>query len=51
MSLFNNNNKKDGKKGNKNQKPAGSASKFIGKASKSTNISKKPIKTGGSRGS
>jgi hypothetical protein len=50
MSLFNNS-KKDGKQGNKNQKNAASASKFIAKASKGANISKKPIKTGGSRGS
>lgn len=51
MSLFTNN-KKDGKQGNKNQKNAAPASKFIAKASsKGGNVSKKPIKTGGSRGS
>ena len=50
MSLFNNS-KKDGKKDKKNQKVAAPASKFIGKTGKGSNISKKPIKTGGSRGS
>jgi hypothetical protein len=50
MSLFNNS-KKDGKKGNKNQKAAGPGSKFIAKPSKGNNVPKKPIKTGGSRGS
>lgn len=50
MSLFNNS-KKDSKQGNKNPKNAAPSSKFIAKASKSSNVSKKPIKTGGSRGS
>ena len=50
MSLFNNT-KKDGKKDNKNQKAAGPASKFIAKPNKSASVPKKPIKTGGSRGS
>lgn len=50
MSLFNNNKKGD-KQGNKNQKNAASNSKFIVKPTKGANIAKKPIKTGGSRGS
>ncbi len=45
------NNKKDGKQGNKNQKASAMGSKFIAKASKGANVSKKPVKTGGSRGS
>ncbi|MBC8035038.1 MAG: hypothetical protein H7Y03_12875 [Chitinophagaceae bacterium] len=45
------NNKKDGKQGGKNQKGAALGSKFIAKATKGANVGKKPIKTGGSRGS
>lgn len=46
------NDKKNGKSGVKNQKNTGaSGSKFIAKATKSANVGKKPIKTGGSRGS
>ena len=46
------NNKKDGKLANSNQKNNGQNSKFISKPSgKSATVSKKPIKTGGSRGS
>ncbi len=44
------NNKKDGKQGNKNPKNAVQNSKFIGNQSKGA-APKKPIKTGGSRGS
>jgi len=44
------NNKKDGKQGSKNQKSTVQNSKFIGSQNKGANP-KKPIKTGGSRGS
>jgi len=50
MSLLSNN-KKDAKKGNKNAKnnlPAGPKGSMIGK---SPAFSKKPVKTGGTRGS
>lgn len=51
MSLTNQNNQK-GKGGNKNQKNNNfQNSKFIGKPAKGTGFSKKPIKTGGTRGS
>jgi|BarGraIncu00222A_1022003.scaffolds.fasta_scaffold423328_1 hypothetical protein len=50
MSLTSNNNQK-GKGGNKNQKNNFQASKFIGKPAKGAGFSKKPIKTGGTRGS
>lgn len=49
---FHINDKKGGKAGsntNKALNPAGS--KFIAKPGKAANVSKKPIKTGGSRGS
>ena len=50
MSLTSNNNQK-GKGGNKNQKNNFQASKFIGKPAKGAGFSKKPVKTGGTRGS
>lgn len=52
MSITGNNNQKD-KSGNKNTKNA-SSSKFIakgGKPAKAAGFSKKPVKTGGTRGS
>lgn len=50
MSLTNQNQK--GKGGNKNQKNNNfQASKFIGKPVKGAGFSKKPVKTGGTRGS
>jgi hypothetical protein len=45
------NNKKNGLPGNKNQKNTVQNSKFIGKPNNTANVAKKPIKTGGSRGS
>jgi len=47
------NNKKNGKSGNTSTKPGAQSSKFIAKpgASKASGGGKKPIKTGGSRGS
>jgi hypothetical protein len=52
MSLTNQNNQK-GKSGNKNhpEKFRDQNSKFIGKPAKGAGFSKKPIKTGGTRGS
>ncbi|MBA3674922.1 MAG: hypothetical protein H0W75_08190 [Chitinophagaceae bacterium] len=50
MSLTSNNNQK-GKGGNKNQKNNFQSSKFIGKPVKGGGFSKKPVKTGGTRGS
>lgn len=52
MSLLNNSNKKGGKKDNKQAKNAipGAGSSFM-KPNKQANIAKKPIKTGGARGS
>jgi len=51
MSLTNQNNQK-GKGGNKNQKNNNfQSSKFIGKPVKGGGFSKKPVKTGGTRGS
>ena len=50
MSLTSNNNQK-GKGANKNQKNNFQSSKFIGKPAKGTGMAKKPIKTGGNRGS
>lgn len=52
MSLTNQNNQK-GKGGNKNNpgKFRDQSSKFIGKPVKSVGFSKKPVKTGGTRGS
>ncbi|SIN65101.1 hypothetical protein [Chitinophaga niabensis] len=53
MSLLNNSNKKGGKRDNKqgkNNTPGVNNSSFL-KPGKQTNISKKPIKTGGARGS
>ncbi len=50
MSLTTNNNQK-GKGGNKNQKNNFQASKFISKPAKGAGFSKKPVKTGGTRGS
>jgi hypothetical protein len=50
MSLTNQNNQK-GKGGNKVQKNNFQASKFISKPSKAAGVSKKPVKTGGTRGS
>jgi hypothetical protein len=52
MSLTNQNNQK-GKGGNKSQpeKFRGQNSKFIGKPAKGAGFSKKPVKTGGTRGS
>ncbi len=50
MSLTNQNNQK-GKGGNKNQKNNFQNSKFIGKPAKGAGFSKKPVKTGGARGS
>jgi hypothetical protein len=53
MSLMNQNDPKKGKKGNKNQKPNPSGSKFIPKGGpgKSTGFSQRPHKAGGTRGS
>lgn len=45
------NNKKLGLPGNKNQKNNNQNSKFINKPTSNVTIAKKPIKTGGSRGS
>jgi hypothetical protein len=50
MSLTNQNNQK-GKGGNKNQKNNVQNSKFIGKPAKGGGFAKKPVKTGGARGS
>ena len=50
MSLTNQGNQK-GKGGNKNAKNNFQSSKFIGKAVKGAGVSKKPVKTGGTRGS
>lgn len=50
MSLTSNNNQK-GKGGNKNQKNNLQNSKFIGRPAKGGGFSKKPIRTGGTRGS
>ncbi|MDQ6756691.1 MAG: hypothetical protein M3004_07125 [Bacteroidota bacterium] len=50
MSLTSNNNQK-GKSGNKSQKNNFQQSKFIGKPAKASGFNKKPIKTGGTRGS
>lgn len=50
MSLTSNNNAK-GKGANKNQKNNFQGSKFIGKPVKGAGFSKKPVKTGGTRGS
>ena len=50
MSLTSSNNQK-GKGNNKTQKNNAQASKFIGKAVKGGGFSKKPVKTGGTRGS
>lgn len=50
MSLTSNNNQK-GKGSGKNQKNNFQASKFIGKPAKGAGFSKKPVKTGGTRGS
>ncbi len=50
MSLTSNTNQK-GKGGNKNQKNNFQSSKFIGKPVKGGGFSKKPVKTGGTRGS
>ena len=50
MSLTSNNNQK-GKGGNKGQKNNFQPSKFIGKPAKAAGFSKKPMKTGGNRGS
>jgi hypothetical protein len=50
MSLTSNNNQK-GKGGNKNQKNNFQSSKFIGKPAKGSGFSKKPVRTGGTRGS
>ncbi len=45
------NNAKGGKAGSKNQKNNAQSSKFIVKPGKALGVTKKPIKTGGSRGS
>ena len=50
MSLFVNT-KKEAKKGTKGPQGAAQASKFIAKPAKAGGASKKPIKTGGTRGS
>ena len=50
MSLTSNNNQK-GKGANKNSKNTVQNSKFIGKPAKGSGFSKKPVKTGGTRGS
>lgn len=51
MSLTSNNNQK-GKGSNKNQKNNNQqSSKFIAKPAKGAGFSKKPVKTGGTRGS
>ena len=53
MSLLNGNNKKGGKKGNKATPGAAGANKLAGPkpGGKAASFSKKPIKTGGTRGS
>lgn len=51
MSLINNNNKKNDKKGKKNPLNNASGSKFIVKPGKAASVSRKPVKTGGARGS
>lgn len=50
---FHINDKKAGKAGSNNSKNlnAGGGSKFIAKPNKAASVTKKPIKTGGSRGS
>ena len=50
---FHINDKKSGKPGSNNPKNLNAAggSKFIAKPGKAANVTKKPIKTGGSRGS
>lgn len=50
MSLLSGNNKKDGK-GNKNSKPSVPGAKTNVKPGKAASFAKKPIKTGGTRGS
>ncbi len=50
MSLTSNN-KQSGKQGQKNANNFGHGSKFISKPGKAIGINKKPIKTGGARGS
>jgi len=45
------NNKNSGKSGKKNQTHNSSSSKFINKPGKNVTITKKPVKTGGTRGS
>ena len=50
MSLTSNN-KQSGKKGNKTANNFAQGSKFISKPGKAVGINKKPIKTGGTRGS
>jgi hypothetical protein len=50
MSLLNGG-KNNNKKGNKGAKPAAPGAKTFIKPGKTANISKKPIKTGGTRGS
>ena len=50
MSLTSNN-KQSGKQGQKNANNFGHNSKFISKPGKAVGINKKPIKTGGTRGS
>ena len=50
MSLLSQNNNK-GKKGGKNAKGALPGAKPVLKPGKSSNVTKKPVKTGGTRGS
>ena len=50
MSLTSNTNKNN-KKGGKNAKPSALATKFQVKPGKAAGFSKKPVKTGGTRGS
>lgn len=51
MSLLNNNNKKGSGKNNKNTKPGVPGAKTQIKPGKAASFAKKPIKTGGTRGS
>ena len=50
MSLTSNN-KQSGKQGKNNQKNTVQGSKFFAKPGKAMGVTKKPIKTGGARGS
>lgn len=51
MSLLSNSNKKDGKKGNKKANNLPGVNNSFQKPTKAQSFSKKPLKTGGTRGS